>query len=172
MTIDIRAFFDMSYGLYIVGTQFEGRENAMIANTVFQVTAQPAKIAVSINKKALTHDIIMKSKIFCVQAVKEGVDMPFIGNFGFRTGRDFNKFEKYRYKLSNNKLPIITENTLDVFEVEKDSVIDLGTHTLFVGQVQSSEILDEEGTPLTYKYYQTVMRGKTPRGATTFKENY
>lgn len=170
MSIDIRSFYDMSYGLYIVGASLGDKPNAMIANSVFQVTAEPAKIAVAINKETLTHDYIKQSGYFCVQPVKEGADMVFIGNFGFRTGRDFNKFEKYKFKLSQNNLPVVLENTLDVFEVKTDNIVDVGTHTLFIGTVISAEVLDKEGKPLTYSYYQTVMRGKTPKGATTFKQ--
>jgi flavin reductase (DIM6/NTAB) family NADH-FMN oxidoreductase RutF len=169
MTLDMRAFFDMSYGLYILGS-FEGNKlNAMIANSVVQVTADPAMIAVSINKDALTHDYVKKSGYFSVQPIKESADMMFIGNFGFRTGRDFDKFAKYKYKTTQSKLPVVLEQTLDVFEVKTENIIDLGTHTMFIGKVISDEVL-EEGKALTYSYYQTVLRGKTPRGATTYKE--
>jgi ferric-chelate reductase [NAD(P)H] len=169
MTIDIRAFYDMSYGLYIIGSSLDGKNNAMIVNSVMQVTAQPEKVAVCVNKETLTHEYIIKSGYFSAQPIKEGADMMFIGNFGFRTGRDFDKFAKYKYKLTQNNIPVILENTIDVFEIKTDKTVDLGTHTMFIGTVLYAEVLSEEGRPLTYSYYQTVMRGNTPRGATTFK---
>jgi len=170
MKIDLDALSDITYGLYIVGANSDGKPNAMIANSVLQVSANPVKLAACINKNCLTHDYIMKSRMFCAQAIKQGADLLFIGNYGFRAGRDFDKFARYKYRLTQNNLPAVLENTLDIFEVKVDTVVDLGTHTFFAGPLLSAEILDE-GEPLTYAYYHTVLRGKTPRGATTFKEN-
>ena len=93
MSIDPRALSDISYGVFIVTSACERKINGMIANSVFQVTAQPPKIAIAVNKEALSHEYILKSGRFCVQPVREGADLPFIGIFGFRTGRTFNKFE-------------------------------------------------------------------------------
>ena len=170
MSIDPRALADISYGVFIVTSACEGKINGMIANSVFQVTAQPPKIAIAVNKEALSHEYILKSGKFCVQPVREGANLPFIGIFGFRTGRTFNKFENVQHKLSQSGLPVVTENTLAALEVKTEQVIDLGTHTMFIGQVTDSEVLTDGAKPLTYDYYQCVLRGKTPRGATTFKE--
>ncbi|MDR0646117.1 MAG: flavin reductase family protein [Elusimicrobiota bacterium] len=169
MNIDIKAFYDLSYGVYIVGSCLDGKPNAMIANSVMQVTACPEKLAICVNKESLTHEYILKRGFLSVQAIKEGSDMVFIGNFGFRTGRNFDKFAKYKFNLTQNNLPAVLENTLDIFEIKTEQTIDLKTHTMFIGNVVSAEVLSGEGKPLTYNYYQTVMRGKTPRGATTFK---
>jgi ferric-chelate reductase [NAD(P)H] len=169
MSIDLSVFYDLSYGVYIVAGALGGKNNAMIVNSVMQVTAQPEKIAICVNKDSLTHEYILKSGSFTIQAIKESADMIFIGNFGFRTGRNFDKFAKYKYKLTQNNLPVILENTLEFFEVKTEQTVDLGTHTMFIGTVISAEALSGGVRPLTYSYYQTVMRGKTPRGATTFK---
>ena len=169
MSIDLSALGDMTYGLYIVGAHDgSSKVNAMIANSVFQVTASPCKIAACINKQALTHSYIQKSGWFSVQVIKEDADMVFIGNFGFRTGKDFDKFAKYKWQPTENKLPCALENVLSILEIKVAQVVDFGTHTMFVGDMLASRVLDE-GAPLTYKYYQRVMCGKTPRGATTFK---
>jgi len=169
MTIDTEALADITYGLYIVGASFGGKPNAMIANSIMQVTASPVKLAACINKDSLTHEYISKTGIFSAQAIKQGADMIFIGNYGFRTGKDYDKFAKYKYELTPNNLPAVLENTLDIFEVKVEAALDLGTHTLFAGPVISARVL-ARGEPLTYNYYHTVLRGKTPRGATTYKE--
>ena len=169
MTLDIRAYDDMTYGMYLVGALGPGgKPNAMIANTVFQVTAELGRIAACVNKESLTHEYIKNSGFFCAQPVKEGADMIFVGNFGFHTGRGFDKFAKYKYKLTANNLPAVLDNTLDIIEAKVEQAIDAGTHTIFIGAVIAAEILGD-GRPLTYAYYKEVMRGKTPRGATTFK---
>ena len=166
--IDNRALADMTYGLFIVGAAKDGKINAMIANSVFQVTAEPPKIAIALNKDSLTHDYIKKSGLFCVQAVAQGADMLFIGNFGFRTGKNYDKFAKVSYKLSAQGLPIVLDNTLFWMAAKVEKTIDLGTHTMFIGLVEEASLI-KEGNPLTYDFYQGVLRGKTPRGATTFK---
>ncbi len=168
--IDTRALTDMTYGLFIVGAREGEKFNAMIANSVFQVTAEPPKIAIALNKNSLTHDYIKATGLFCVQPIAQGADMLFIGNFGFRTGKNYDKFAKVSYKLSAQGLPIVLENTLSWMSVKVNQTIDLGTHTLFIGFVEDTQVI-KEGKPLTYDYYQCVLRGKTPRGATTFKEN-
>ena len=168
--IDNRALADMSYGLFIVGAVKDGKINAMIANSVFQVTAEPPKIAIALNKQSLTHDYIKETGLFCVQPIAQEAGMVFLGNFGFRTGKNYDKFAKVSYKLSEQGLPIVLENTLSWMAVKVNQTIDLGTHTMFIGPVQDTQII-KEGQPLTYTYYQMVLRGKTPRGATTFKEN-
>lgn len=167
--IDTHALADMTYGLFIVGAKKEEKFNAMIANSVFQVTAEPPKIAIALNKQSLTHDYIKETGLFCVQPIAQEANMLFLGNFGFRTGKNYDKFAKVSYKLSSQGLPIVLENTLSWMSVKVNQTIDLGTHTMFIGPVQDTQII-KEGQPLTYTYYQMVLRGKTPRGATTFKE--
>ena len=168
--IDTRALADMTYGLFIVGAKKDEKFNDMIANSVFQVTAEPPKIAIALNKNSLTHDYIKATGFFCVQPIAQGADMLFLGNFGFRTGKNYDKFAKVSYELSAQGLPIVLDNTLSWMSVKVNQTIDLGTHTMFIGLAQESRLI-KEGKPLTYDYYQSVLRGKTPRGATTFKEN-
>jgi flavin reductase (DIM6/NTAB) family NADH-FMN oxidoreductase RutF len=86
--VDRKAFRDLSYGLYIV-TSFNGeRVNGQIVNTVIQVTSEPPRIGVIINKKNLTHDFIVQSKVFGVSVLEESAPMTFFGPFGFKSGRD------------------------------------------------------------------------------------
>lgn len=166
--IDSKALADMSYGLFVVSSLCGEKINALVANSVFQVTAQPPKIAVALNKNALTHEYIECSKKLCIMPIAQGADMMFVGNFGFRTGRNFDKFAKIKYKRSATGLPVVLEHTLCAIEVEVSQIIDLGTHTMFIGPITDTEVLSE-GKPLTYDYYQCVLKGKTPEGATTFK---
>ena len=168
--IDNRALADMTYGLFIVGSKDGEKFNAMIANSVFQVTAEPPKIAIALNKQSLTHNYIKSCGLFSIQPISQGADMLFLGNFGFRTGKNYDKFAKVSYELSAQGLPIVLDNTLSWLAVKVNQTIDLGTHTMFIGLAEESRII-KEGKPLTYDYYQMVLRGKTPRGATTFKEN-
>lgn len=90
--IDNKAFYKLSYGLYLVSSVFEGKKNAQIANTVFQITSDPPMVAVSINKQNLTNQYIHKSKVIGISVLSVDTPMEFIGGFGFRSGRDTDKF--------------------------------------------------------------------------------
>lgn len=165
--IDRKVFRDLSYGLYIVTSHDEGRLNGQVVNTVIQVTSEPPRVAVIINKKNLTHEYIAKSKVFGVSVLDESAPMKFFGPFGFRTGRDIDKLEKVRFKKGTTGCPLITEFALSVLEARVIEQIDLGTHTIFIGDTVLSEIL-KEGKPLTYHYYHEVLRGKSPPNAPTY----
>ena len=102
-----KAFENLSYGLYIVTSRNEDRLNGQIVNTVIQVTSEPARIAVIINKKNLTHEYVSQSQLFGVSVLEEAAPLAFFGPFGFRSGRDYDKLSKVQYKEA-----IILENHL------------------------------------------------------------
>jgi ferric-chelate reductase [NAD(P)H] len=168
--IDPKALQCLSYGLYIVSSRLEGKLNGQVVNTAIQVAGNPPCIAVSINKNNLTHEYITKSGIFTVSILDESTPMKFIGLFGFRSGRDINKFEQVSYKEGVYKSPMVTDHTLAVIEAKLREQIDVETHTIFVGNVVSAEFL-KEGMPLTYKFYHEVKKGKSPKAAPTYIES-
>lgn len=156
----------ITYGLYIVSSSFEGKDSAMIVNTVFQVSAEPPKVAISVNKECLTHEIIQKSHVFAAMPLEQKTDLPFIGRFGFRTGRNFDKFSGIQIMRSSLGLPIVQEHTLSFIEVKVEKEVDVGTHTMFIGTVQDAKCTTLHKEPLTYEYYYKVIKGKAPKGAT------
>jgi ferric-chelate reductase [NAD(P)H] len=165
--LDRRVFRDLSYGLYIVTSRADGRLNGQIVNTVVQVTSEPARVAVIINKKNFTHELILKSGIFGVSVLEDSATLLFLGPFGFRSGREIDKLSKVQYKEGVTGCPLVTEHALSVLEARVINQIDLGSHTIFVGDTIRSEPL-KEGNPLTYKFYQENLRGKSPSTAPTF----
>ena len=94
-----RTLHKISYGLYIVSSKKGDKLNGQIANTVFQITSEPPTIAVSINKGNLTHDYIAQSGVFTVSILSEQAPMELIGKFGFKSGRDIDKFAGIDYKI-------------------------------------------------------------------------
>ncbi|MCD6450328.1 MAG: flavin reductase [Thermotogaceae bacterium] len=164
-----KALWNISYGLYIVSTRYGNDLNGQIANTVFQVTSEPVKIAISINKKNHTHELIEKSKIFSVTILEKETPINFIGKFGFKSGREVNKFEGVRYKLGGSGAPIVTEHALASIECEVENAVDVGTHTLFIGKVINGEIY-KDGEPMTYAYYHQVKGGTAPKTAPVMEE--
>jgi flavin reductase (DIM6/NTAB) family NADH-FMN oxidoreductase RutF/rubredoxin len=165
--IDYKALHLISYGLYVVSSKYGKKMNGQIVNTVVQVTAQPPRIAVSVNKHNLTHDYIQRSQIFSVSVLDENTPMRFIGLFGFKSGRDVDKLSKTKYEKGIADCPIVTDYTLGILEVKVINQIDVGTHTVFIGDVKSAKTL-REGTPLTYATYHQIKGGKAPKTAPTY----
>ena len=168
--MDKSAFFKLSYGLYIISSKKDGKINGQIANTAFQVTSDPPTIAVSINKQNLTYEYIQASKTFAVSILSRTTPMPFIGNFGFKCGRDINKFETVRYKTGETGAPIVLDNTIAYIEAEVVKELDCGSHTIFIGEVRDCGILNNEEEAMTYATYHDVKRGKSPKSAPSYQE--
>ena len=159
----------MTYGMYVVSSRKGEKFNGQIANTVFQITSNPIQIATSINKENLTHEYIENGKNFSVSILSKETPFPFIGLFGFQSGRNVNKFEKVNFKVGVTGAPIVTDYSLGYLEAKVVKQIDAGTHTIFIGEVIDSEKLGD-GVPMTYDYYHNVVRGKTPKKAATYVE--
>jgi len=165
--IDRRSFYGMGYGMYVVASYRNGKLNGQIANTVFQVSSEPPQIATAISKNNLTHDFIAESGCFAVTILSENTPFKDIGWFGFRSGRDIDKFENIPHKKGASGCPFVLENGLAGIEVKVVQKIDVGSHTLFIGEVTSAEVFSD-GTPLTYAYYREHIKGKTPSGSPTY----
>ena len=155
-----------SYGLYLVTSSDGTHNNGLVVNTAFQVSAAPEKVAVCICKQSYTHAIILQSRVFNVMPLEQKTPLIFIGNFGFRTGRNYDKFAKVPFSVGENGCPVIKEHTLSCVEIRVEQLLDVGTHTLFVGEVSNGQVFKTQELPLTYAYYHTVIKGKTPAGAT------
>ena len=162
-----RALHKISYGLYIVCSKKGEKINGQIANTLFQVTSKPPTIAVSINKQNLTYEYIKNSKLFTVSILSENAPLSFIGIFGFKSGRDINKFKDVNYKLGKAKIPVVMDYTLAWIEAKLIDEIDVCTHTIFIGNVEQVDIISEE-KPMTYEYYHKVKGGYSPETAPTY----
>ncbi|MDQ7778577.1 MAG: flavin reductase [Planctomycetota bacterium] len=165
--MDPRTLFKLSYGIYVVSSKLGDLLNGQIANTVFQVTSEPQTIAVCINKQNLTHEFIEKSKVFAVSILGKSAPMPLMGRFGFKSGRELNKFEETRFRPGQTGAPIVLENSIGFVEAEVVGSLSVGTHTIFVGKVVNAEPLADE-EPMTYAYYHEVKRGKSPKTAPTY----
>jgi flavin reductase (DIM6/NTAB) family NADH-FMN oxidoreductase RutF/rubredoxin len=157
----------ISYGLYVICSKKGKKINGQIANALFQVTAEPQTIAVSINKKNLTHEFIENSKAFTVSVLSENTPLQFIGTFGFKSGRDIDKFKDVKYKLGKNHIPVVLDNSLAYIEAKVIDKTDVGTHTIFIANVEDGEILTED-KPMTYEYYHKVKDGSSPKNAPTY----
>lgn len=165
--MDLKTLHKISYGLYVVSSKLGNKFNAQIANTVIQVTSENPQILVCLNKQNLTHKFIKESKVFAVSILSKNTPLKFIGNFGFKSGRDIDKFKDVNYKIGITGVPIVIDNIIGYLEAEVVNSIDVGTHTIFVGKIVNAEILRDD-EPMTYAYYHEIKGGKSPKTAPTY----
>ena len=167
--MNTKALRSLSYGIYVVASQKQGKLNAQIANTVVQVTSEPPTISVCINKQNLTHEFITESKVFTASILSQDTPLFFIGHFGFKSGREIDKLKDINYKLGETKAPIILDHTLAYLEARVIDQVDVGSHTIFIGEVVGADVISE-GEPMSYAYYHQVKRGTTPKTAPSYIE--
>ncbi len=167
--MNLKALYKLGYGLYVVCSRKGDRFNGQIANTVFQITSEPPTVAVSINKSNLTHEFIKESRVFVASVLSQDTPLSFIGHFGFKSGRDMDKLEGINYKMGETQVPVVTDNALAYLEARVIQEVDVGTHTIFIGELVGADIL-KEGEPMTYAYYHQVKRGTTPKTAPSYIE--
>ncbi len=159
----------ISYGLYAITTHNKNKTNGMILNTVMQITSNPARVVVCINKNNLTCDYILENNTFAVSILEENTPVDFIGNLGFKSGRDTDKLLNISCKTGQTGNPIIIDNTVSFFEGKVFNTVDVGTHILFSADIVNAENLTST-KPLTYSYYKEIKKGKVSVNAPTYIE--
>jgi ferric-chelate reductase [NAD(P)H] len=165
--MDKTAFASLSYGVYVVCTGKDGLRNGQICNTVFQIAADPPTLGISVNKLNYTHECLAKTFNFSVSVLSEEAPMTYIGRFGFRCGRDFDKLAGLDVREGITGAPIVSDYAVAFVECRILESFDCGTHTLFLGEALDAGFLGP-GTAMTYAYYHSVKKGKSPSRAPTF----
>ncbi len=165
--LDTKVLRALSYGLYALGTKDSKKPTGCIINTVFQITSEPKRIAVSVNKDNYTNGCIQEVNYFTVSVLSEEIDPAIIGTLGFQSGKDVDKFQTVPHQLTDLGLPYIKEKTCGYLQCKVLSSMDCGTHTLFLGEVIDGETYPEY-KPMTYDYYHNVIKGKTPKNAPSY----
>jgi len=151
--MNMQALHKLGYGLYVVCSRKGNKLNGQIANIVFQITSEPPIIAISIDKRNLTHEFIKESRVFVASVLSQDTPLSFIGHFGFKSGREIDKLEGINYRIGETRAPVVTDNALAYLEAMMVQEVDVGTHTIFIGELVGADIL-REGEPMTYAYYQ------------------
>ncbi|MGA2159946.1 MAG: rubredoxin [Dehalococcoidia bacterium] len=165
--MDTKALHALTYGLYIV-TSFKGDKiNGQIINTATQICSEPLVVGIIVNRNNLTHEYITSSQAFAVSILEQDTPLKFIGTFGFKSGREIDKFAGVNYKIGSTRSPIVLDNTIAFLEAKVISHLDVHTHTIFVGLLTDAGVI-KQAEPLTYTYYQNVKRGFTPKAASSY----
>ena len=164
IVMDKTAFFTMPSGLYVVSAAADGLRAGCVINTAVQVTSAPARISVAVNKENVTSGVIASAKAFALTVIDQTADMLYI----FRTSSDYDKFAKYETHETALGMPYVPEHAAALFSCRLIDAVDVGTHLLFIGEVEDAERLSGEA-PLTYDYYHKVLKGKTPPKASSYQ---
>lgn len=171
--MDKKAMYKLSYGLFVLTAAFEGRESGCIINTGIQVTSEPNRISIAVNKANFTRELVEKSGRFNLSVLSEAAGFDTFRRFGFQSGRDVDKFDAYPdCARSANGLYYITAGTNAYLSATVEQAVDLGSHMLFIAAVDDMQVLSAEPSA-TYAYYQSNIKPKpaqqAPAGKTVWR---
>ena len=167
--LDLEVLSNISYGLYAVTVDDNGRPTGCIINTLIQVTSfEPIYMAISLNKDSYTSEVIERNKKYAINILSEDTPKEVIMRLGFASGRDRDKMDRIDYKLRDG-LPVINENCSGFMIFELVSKTRVDTHDIIIGKLIDG--CRNEFTPMTYKYYHEVIKGKAPKSAPTYLTN-
>jgi len=154
-----KAFYNLSYGVFVLGAKSGDKINACITNTCMQVASEPTRIAISVLNKNLTCQMIKETGSFTLSVLDKTCNFDLIKNFGMQSGKSVNKFDNFVYEVNKLGIPFIKKSVCSLFECKVISKEDLGTHTLFIAEVEEAEVLSNNA-PLTYADYQNNLKPK------------
>ncbi|MDR2509721.1 MAG: flavin reductase [Spirochaetaceae bacterium] len=158
------AFFKMSYGLFLLGAKDLEKDNACIINTFIQITDTPKRAAFAVNKSNYTHDIIKKTGLFTVSVLSTDTPFSLFQRYGFKSGRDCDKFDGVKLPRGANGIVFDDENACAFVSGKVISSADYGTHTLFIAEITEAALLSD-APQLTYQYYFDNIKPKPPVGS-------
>ena len=151
--VDPSAMFKLSYGLFVLTALDGDKHNGCIINTAAQLTDNPKRITIAVNKANYTHDMILKTGVFNVSVLSTSAPFALFKQFGFQSGRDVEKFDgKYEIRVSENGLIYLNQYANAFISGKVVDALDYGTHTLFVADVTEAKVLSKEPS-VTYAYY-------------------
>ena len=168
-SMDKKAMYKLSYGLFVLTSAFEGKDGGCIINTGIQVTSEPNRISIAVNKTNFTRELVEKSGRFNLSILSEAAGFDTFRHFGFQSGRDVDKFASYPdCRRSGNGLYYITAGTNAYISAAVEQTVDLGSHTLFIASVEDMEVLSQDPSA-TYAYYQSEIKPKPDQQPSTGK---
>ena len=173
--MDKKAMYKLTYGLFVLTANENGKDNGCIINTAIQAAGDPNQVSISVSKQNYTHDMIVRTGKFTVSSITEKADFSLFKRFGFQSGKDTDKFQGFDgWMRGINGVTYITESTNAYISVEVETSVDMGSHTLFIGKVTDMEVLSDDKS-VTYEFYQSNIKpkpeqvGTTPKGETVWR---
>ena len=157
--MDSKALYSISYGVFILGSHDDKKINACVTNTCMQVAANPARLALTVINQNYTCEQIKKCGTFALSVLDKSVTFDTISRFGFQSGHNADKFADFAHTLDANGNPYLNDQICALFSCKVISSQDLGTHTLFIAEIEDSKVLSDKA-PLTYADYHKDVKPK------------
>ena len=160
-----KALYNLTYGVYLLTAMAEGKDNGCIINTAVQVANNPTRISIAAIKGNLTHDMIVETGEFNLSSISTDAPFSLFQHFGMQSGRDVDKFADFAdVARGDNGLLYLTKWSNAFLSLKVTESHDLGSHTLFVGELLDGDVLST-GDSCTYSYYQTTIKATAPKPA-------
>ncbi len=158
--MDKKAMYKLSYGLFVLTAKEDSKDNGCIINTAIQAASEPNQLSICVNKLNYTHDMIKRTGAFTVSVISQNAAFDLFKQFGFQTGREADKFADFSSCTRGaNGIYYITEGTNAYISVKVTKSEDLGSHTMFIGEITDMEVLSEVPS-VTYEYYLNNIKPK------------
>ena len=157
-----KAFYNLTYGVFLLATKAEEKANACIVNTGVQVAGSPVRVAVSVLNTNYTCALIKESGRFTLSALDDSCSFETIKHFGMQSGRDVDKLDSLPMPTDESGVPYLNWSTCARFSGKVTHSVDLGTHTLFIAEVTEAEVCSDRA-PLTYADYQNKLKPKSEK---------
>ena len=170
--MDAKATKLLTYGLFVLTARQDEFDSGCIINTAMQVTTDPNRISITVNKSNHTHDMIMETKEFNVSIICQDAKFDLFKRFGFQSGRDAEKFDfdMEGYRRAENEIYYITKGINGFISGKVVKEIDLGTHTMFIADVTEEGVIKTEPPAVSYEYYQANIKpARKPKAEDTGK---
>ncbi len=157
---DPKALYKLTYGLFVATSGFDKRDNGLITNTAIQVSSEPNRLAVALNKRNFTNELIDKSGRICLSALSTGAGFDIFERFGFQSGRDVDKFAGFAdFARDESGLIYLTKAANAMFSLNVVNSVDCGSHTLYIADIAESRALSDAES-MTYAYYFANVKPK------------
>ena len=160
-----KALFALSYGLFVLTARQGERDNGCIINTIMQVTDIPKQMVIAVNKDSLTHDMVLATGRFTLSILSEEGDFSLFQRFGFQSGRKADKFADFpEVERGENGILTVTRGTCAWLSGRVVSTQDLGSHTLFLAEIEDGDFLSQ-APAMTYAYYHAHVKPRPQAAA-------
>ena len=158
--MDNKALYKLTYGLFLLTANENGKDNGCIINTAIQVANDPTRISITVLKGNKTHDMIANTGIFNISSITTDAYFELFQHFGMQSGRDVDKFAGWVYiDRSANGLYYMTKAANMYMSAKVTQMVDLGSHTMFIAEVTDAKVLSQDES-CTYAYYQSDIKPK------------
>lgn len=158
--MDKKAMYKLSYGLFVLTAREGEKDNGCIINTAIQAASTPNQMSICVNKANYTHDMVMRTREFTVSVISQRATFDLFKHFGFQTGREVDKFADFTdCTRGENGIYYVTQGTNAFISVKVEKTEDLGSHTMFIGEITDMEVLSDDASA-TYEYYMNNIKPK------------